>query len=65
MSTYHSIRDPPVMTEPYEDWKNEVYAWSCYVEDKTPLNKQGIALFLSLEGDARKAAAKVSLVNMK
>ena len=60
-----SIRDPPVMTEPYEDWKNEVYAWSCYVEEKTPLNKQGIALFLSLEGDARKAAAKVSLDDMK
>ena len=65
MSNSRSIRDPPVMTEPYEDWKNEVYAWSCYVETKTPPNKQGIALFLSLEGDARKAAAKVPLTDMK
>ena len=60
-----SIRDPPVMTEPYEDWKNEVLAWSCFVEDKTPADKQGIALFLSLEGDARKAASKVALTDMK
>ena len=66
-SSNHSriIRDPPVMSEPYNEWKEEVYIWSEYVKDKTPLEKQGLALFLSLEGDARKAAAKVKLVDMK
>ena len=67
MSSTHSrnIRDPPKMSEPYAEWKEEVYIWSEYVMDKTPMNKQGLALFLSLEGDARKAAAKVKLVDMK
>ena len=66
-SSSHSrnIRDPPVMTEPYSEWKEEVYIWSEYVKDKTPLEKQGLALFLSLDGDARKAAAKVKLDAMK
>ena len=58
------IRDPPVMSEPYEGWKNEVLAWSIYVEEKTPPKKQGVALFLSLQGDARKAAANVPLADM-
>ena len=47
-----------MMTEPYSEWKEEVYIWSEYVIEKTPLEKQGLALFLSLDGDARKAAAK-------
>ena len=67
MSSTHSrsIRDPPKMSEPYAEWKEEVYIWSEFVVDKTPMTKQGLALFLSLEGDARKAAAKVKLVDMK
>ena len=65
MSSKCSIRDPPKMFEPYHEWKNEVYIWSDFVDDKIPLKKQGMALFLSLEGDARKAAAKVTLAQMK
>ena len=67
MSSSHSrsIRDPPKMNEPYTVWKDEIYIWSAYVLDKTPMNKQGMALFLSLEGDARKAAAKVKLTDMQ
>ena len=67
MSSNHSrsIRDPPPMSEPYTEWKEEVYIWSEYVMDKTPLEKQGLALFLSLNGDARKAASKVKLAEMK
>ena len=53
------------MSEPYTEWKDEIYIWSAYVLDKTPMNKQGMALFLSLEGDARKAAAKVKLTDMQ
>ena len=65
LSISRNIRDPPVMTEPYSEWKEEVYIWSKYVIEKTPLEKQGLALFLSLDGDARKAAAKVKLDAMK
>ena len=60
-----TIRDPLPMSEPYADWKNEILIWSDYIQDKTPLEKQGLALFLSLNGDARKAAAKVKLEDMK
>lgn len=60
-----NIRDPPPMSEPYAEWKNEILIWSDYIQDKTPLEKQGLALFLSLDGDARKAAAKVTLPEMK
>ena len=60
-----SIRDPPKMSEPYTEWKDDVLIWSAYVVDKTPMNKQGMALFLSLEGDARKAAAKIKLPQMQ
>ena len=60
-----SIRDPPPMSEPYEGWKNEVHAWSILVVEKIPKTKQGIALFLSLKGDARKAASKVPLSDMQ
>ena len=60
-----SIRDPPKMSDPYASWKNEVNAWSILIEDKIEKKKQGIALFLSLEGDARKAAANVSITDMQ
>ena len=53
------------MFEPYHEWKNEVRIWSEFIVEKIPANKQGMALFLSLEGDARKAAAKVTLEEMK
>lgn len=65
MSSKTNIRDPPKMVEPYHEWKNEVLIWSEFVNDKIPPAKQGMALFLSLEGDARKAAAKVTLTEMK
>ena len=65
MSSKSNIRDPPNMFEPYHEWKNEVYIWSDFVDDKIELKKQGMALFLSLQGDARKAASKVPLAQMK
>ena len=60
-----SIRDPPTMFEPYHEWKNEVLIWREFVDDKIKPEKQGMALFLSLAGDARKAASKVPLASMK
>jgi len=65
MAVNTSISNPPKMFEPYHEWKNEVMIWSEFIVDKIPTTKQGMALFLSLEGDARKAAAKVVLADMK
>ena len=59
------ICDPPTLFDPYHEWKDEVLIWSEFVADKIPPNKQGMALFLSLKWNARKAAAKVKLAEMK
>ena len=42
-------KDPPVMFDPYEEWKKEVFIW----ENVTTLEKktQGCALVLSLSGN--------------
>ena len=60
-----SYKEPPALFDPYSEWKLEVAIWQAYVEGKLDATKQGPALFLSLTGDARKAALKVQLTDMK
>ena len=64
MST-SSCKEPPALFDPYCEWKLEVAIWQAYVHGKLEATRQGPALFLSLSGDARKAALKVGLDNMK
>ncbi len=49
----NDIKAPPALKEdvPYENWKKEINIWQLFttLEKK----KQGLAIFLSLEGKAR------------
>ena len=49
-----NVNTPPPMTDPYQDWRKELNIWSRYVERKgTPIDQQGMALFLTLKGMPR------------
>ena len=61
-----SIKQPPVFNpddgDNYSDWKNDIEVWCMLTEGKV---KQGPAVYLSLQGDARDAIRAIPLDNLK
>ena len=60
-----SLKQPPVFNpdggDSYVDWKNDLEVWCMLTEGKV---KQGPAVFLSLEGDAREAVRPIPKENL-
>ena len=61
-----SIKQPPVFNpddgDSYSDWKNDIEVWCMLTEGKV---KQGPAVYLSLQGDARDAIRAIPLDKLK
>ena len=59
-----SLKQPPVFNpdggDTYIDWKNDVQVW-CLLTDDKEKTKQGPAVYLSLQGDAREAVRSIEL----
>ena len=57
--------DPPVLRDGmnYEDWAHDVEVWQ--IQTDLPLAKQGAAIYLSLEGDAKKNCKSISVASLK
>ena len=64
MEKKNDIKAPPALREdvPYENWKKEINIWQRFttLEKK----KQGLAIFLSLEGKAREAVLELEIDEM-
>lgn len=64
MAKKSDIKAPPALREdvPYESWKKEINIWQLFttLEKK----KQGLAIFLSLEGKAREAVLELEIDEM-
>ena len=61
-----SVKQPPVFNpddgDNYSDWKNDIEVWCMLTEGKI---KQGPAVYLSLQGDARDAIRSIPLNDLK
>ena len=57
----HSIKAPPALSKSisYETWLKEIEIWKLYTD--TPVEKQGPAIFLTLEGKAREAVLELDI----
>ena len=60
----HSIKAPPALSKStsYENWLKELKIWQLYTEIKK--EKQGPAIFLTLEGKAREAVLELDVENI-